>query len=498
MMKILISWRKEIDRKLNLSSGSKIKVIGLTLAAFVLANLLFSGIPLRLDFSAGQLYSLSPATKKILKNLSGNVDIKLFISSDLPVQLTPLKADIINLAREYDRRGRKRVAVTIKDPKKDAGAKSEADRFGIPELPFSQIAQDKYAVSTAYLGMVISYGRKTEIIPQAVNPASLEYDITAAIYKLTQKNPVTIGISGGALNTDQYVSLRTVLGQQFELEELNIASPSSSFTIDPQLKTTIWVDGGNIYGDKSITAVKKYLESGGNIILFADGMAVDDNLTASGAKHNLFDWLSGYGVRLNRDFVLSDANEVVRFNTPNGLIFTQYPFWVKSTFFDKKRPEFGNINQLLFPWASSMTIQNKQKATSLVTSSSRSWRRLGLNDLLPQSVVLPGQNELSTHNLIVEVKIDDKGKLLLIPSSRFIHDGFLGSRNDNLELVLNMVNTYASGGALSGIRSRAVDYSAIDEVDNKTKDLIKYLSIFLLPAVYGLWGVYRLFKRRTR
>lgn len=499
MKKKLIKWALLLKTSLLADNQSKLKIIGATLGTFIFANLLFSGLPLRLDLSANKIYTLSSSSKKIVKNLKKKAEISLFISSDLPLQLAPLKTDIINLVNEYDRLGGSNVTVTVKDPKKDATAKKVADSFGIPELPFSQIEQDKYAISNGYLGMAITYDKKNAVIPQAVNPSSLEYDITAGIYKLTQEKSVSVGIIGDAAtgpgSGEQYSSLKSVLSQQFDLQAVNIASGSAT-TLSPELSTVILIDNGQAFTNQAKTILKQYLDRGSSVILLIDGESVDDNLAATSAKHNLFDLVASYGMTLNRDSVLSNMNEVARFNTPSGLVFTQYPFWVKTIAFDKKRPEFGNISQLLFPWVSSVKINDPQKAMALVNTSSQSWHKTGLTNLYPQGIVPPTSKELSTHNLIVEAKTGHGGRLLLIPSSRFIHDGFLGNRNDNLEFVLNMVNTYASRGALSGIRSRAVDFAPLKPVDEKNKDWIKYFNIVIFPGMYGLLGVYRLFRRR--
>ncbi len=83
---------------------------------------------------------------------------------------------------------------------------------------------------------------------------------------------------------------------------------------------------------------------------------------------------------------------------------------------------------------------------------------------------------------------------MVIPSARFVQDNFLG-RSGNLEFIVNLVNEFASDGALSGIRSRAIAALPIPALDPNTKDIYKWANVLVLPALLGAWGVLRLKKR---
>ena len=85
---------------------------------FVAMFIIFSFFPVRLDFSKGSAYTLSPATKKTIQKNSKNIDISLYVSSDLPTRIIPLRTDVVELLQEY-RRGGKNIKVNIIDPKKN-------------------------------------------------------------------------------------------------------------------------------------------------------------------------------------------------------------------------------------------------------------------------------------------------------------------------------------------------------------------------------------------
>src|SRR5690606_34660274 len=118
-------------------------------------------------------------------NLDNTVTITFFVSGDLPTRLQSLRRDVVDLLQEYDRTSG-RIEIQILDPKTDTDAAQKAQAAGIQELQFSQLQQDSYALSTFYFGILVSQGENQESLPQATDLGSLEYNITSAIYKLTQ------------------------------------------------------------------------------------------------------------------------------------------------------------------------------------------------------------------------------------------------------------------------------------------------------------------------
>jgi ABC-type uncharacterized transport system involved in gliding motility auxiliary subunit len=88
----------------------------------------------------------------------------------------------------------------------------------------------------------------------------------------------------------------------------------------------------------------------------------------------------------------------------------------------------------------------------------------------------------------------NKGEIVVIPSTRFVQDGYLG-RSGNLDFMINLVNEFSSGGALSGIRARAIQAYPLPNIAPGQKDLYKWSNILLLPLIFAAYGVLRLRKR---
>lgn len=485
-------------QKLKILSMKKSSIFIFIVVAFIILNLILSPLSLKIDFSKGKAYSLSKSTKKILSNLEKPITIKFFVSSDIPSKLIPLKNDVTDLLNEYKRQNGK-VDLKIVDPKNDKTALADATSAGILELQYSQLDQDKYALSKVYFGILVSYQDKNEVISQVSDTASLEYNLTSAIYKLSNTDIAKIGIIGQQDVSDpalgQITSLIKVLRQQFDL--------SFSDKIESDAKTIfIFDDGKKAYSQEEIDSIKKYLNDGGKMVFFVDRIRVEDSLATSFAKNNLGKLFSDYGINLENNFVLSVNAEMVNFGNGTVSFLAPYPFWLKTNIFNNKFGYFSNISQVSFPWVSSISVNKKNgvEVSPLIQSTDRSWEQKSASDsgfiLDPQKIPQPSLRELGKRTLAVDVKLKDKGEFILFPSSKFVLDKYMSQNSGNLGLILNITNDFASRGALSGIRQRQVSFYPLPDLSSEMKNVFKYSNIFLLPLAFALYGAFRLIKRK--
>ncbi len=475
--------------------------VPLLIGCFFGFNWLISFLPARLDFSAGRAYTLSSSTKKILKSLEKPVEIKFFVSSDLPTRLLPLKRDILDFLNEYKRAGGAKVNFKVLDPAKDAKAKEEAQKEGLPQLQFSQLERNKYALSNAYLGIVFSYKDKKETIPQVTDIESLEYNLTATIYKLAKKELPKVGIIGQTemflQQNDPLFTFKRIAGQQFDFRFIDREWETDLATL------IIFDDNKKTYSEEEINKIQQYFNKGGKMLLFVDGVWVNDNLLAAPANHNLFSFLEKNGVKLNQNLILSTSAELVNFGNQMVQFLTAYPFWLRTNVFSEGQSYFSNINQLTYPWVSSLDLLSKKglKETVLVRSTTKSWQQKEATGsagfiLDPQSIPQPTVNDLKQFILTAKITNEKRGEMVVIPSSRFILEQYLTRGSDNLNFVINILNDLASAGALAGIRQRVVSFYPLPDLSESQKDLFRYANIFLFPAVFSLFGVIKLIKRR--
>lgn len=489
-----------ISRLFHVEKITKQMLYAVVFISLIALNIVLSVIPIRLDVSKGQAYTLSKASRNILKGINKSATITFYASSDVPTRLLPVKRDVTDLLNEYKKAGGSKIRVEVLDPKKDQKASERARGDGLPELQFSQVNQNQYAVTNSFFGITIATGDKKELLPQATDVGSLEYNISAALYKLTRKENPKIGFVGidESLGQDPAQTLKRVLSQQFAFDNVDLST--SADNIDPQYKTLL-VFGTKEYATDEAQKINNYLKAGGSAMLFMNGIAVNlNNLTAQDIPNNFSAILNDWGIALNPDFVLSRSSELVSFGNEAVSYLIPYPYWVKTGSFNEKASYFSNVNQLTYPWASSLSIGNKEgiEVRDLVKTGKQSWMATSSASLNPQSILSPQEKDLKEFIISAEAKAKNGGKLLVIPSTSFIFDRFMSRSSDNLEFILNVVNDYASGGALSGIRQRQVSFYPLPDIPESQKDTFRYLTILLLPTIFGIYGITRFAKRRKQ
>lgn len=476
------------------------------LSIAILLFILFSFIPVRFDMSKNSAYTLSSSTRKIIGSIKKPATITLYVSSDLPTRVIPLKNDVSELLQEYRRSG-KNVAIMTIDPKKDTKIAEKLKELGIPQLQFSQLEQNKYQTSSFYFGIAITYNDKNEVIPQVSDYQNLEYNITSALYRLTRESAIKIGIIGETPPTqygqqDPLSLLKKTLSQQYEIASVDLKSikkeQNDIFIKDHD--ALIVIGNENVpYSSEEIIILKKFYESGKSLLVFANGAAINEQtLQVSPSTDNLNELTATYGATINTDLALSTSAEYVNFGNETSQFLAPYPFWIKTNLFNAKTGLFSNIQYISFPWTSTLSINKNSiaKITPLISSSNRSWIQKDEFSLNPNTIPQPKQQDIKEYLLGAVLSNNKGGELVVIPSSRFILDRYMGRGSGNIDFTLNAIDAFSSQGALSGIRSRIVSFYPLPDMSDTEKDMYKYGAILLFPLIWGIYGAVRLIRRK--
>ncbi len=175
----------------------------ISVGIFLSGNWFFSGFSLgRFDLTQGKLYTISPATKKIFKELKAPVIAKFYVSpaDKMPTGLKTLEQDIIDKMDEL------RVAASgnfqykifhmeaanvVENAGKEGTGESleqQLQRKGIQPFQVRAVESDEVAVRLVYAAISIAYKEKPEeIIPRVMpdNLNQLEYLFASKIYRMT-------------------------------------------------------------------------------------------------------------------------------------------------------------------------------------------------------------------------------------------------------------------------------------------------------------------------
>ncbi|MEM9706485.1 MAG: Gldg family protein [Pseudomonadota bacterium] len=195
--------------RLRWSAGSSAKkahnralaLTGLVAANLIAANFWLQNAPgVRADLTDGRIYSISRATRDVLRQLEEPLLLRGYFSAETHALLAPLAPRLQDLIREYEIAGAGRVRVEIIDPIEEPELEEEAGRrFGIRPAPFQTASRYQASVTNAYFDVVVQYGDEFETlsfrdlieVKQTGGGADIEvelrnpeYDITRAIKKI--------------------------------------------------------------------------------------------------------------------------------------------------------------------------------------------------------------------------------------------------------------------------------------------------------------------------
>lgn len=477
--------------------------VSVFIAVVILINFFSASIPGRLDLTQDKIYTLAPATKKVLGGLKETVTITLYESSDLPVQMQAVLREAKNMLRDYKTFGKGHIIVAAKNPQSDQKVLEEALSAGVREVQFNVVEQEGFQVKKGYLGLAVSRGEEKESIPFIERTSELEYTLTSFVKKLTVKEKKKIGFLAGhgekSIYAD-YASFREELSGQFELEEVRLDTATSSI---PKDISALVVAGPTLKIDvPARNEIKKYLENGGAAMILVDSVRVNtQGLTVSQNENNFTDFLEEYGVKISKDIVYDlRSNETVSFGGGFITYTIPYPLWTRALALDKTSPLAARVETISLPWASSIEL-NQTKLAELGMNAQKLYGTSKFGGRQTENFTVDPNTQYSNQNLgeqVMAVLVSkDAVRLLVIGDSDFLTDQFVGPKYSNLAFGIEAISWLAEEESLAGIQLRQRKERALVFENNTQKSLVKYGNMGLALLLPLAFGGFRFLRRRA-
>src|SRR6185437_10832180 len=175
----------------------------LLLVAFVLLNLISLKDFWRIDLTRDRKFTLSSASKNTVRELPDLVTVSAYFTEGLPPPYAQHARYVNDLLQEYLSVAKGKFAFEFLDPSstetiEDKALKKEMRRdifgrmireqtsveqelahLGLQPVEIRMIEHDQQQTKRAYMGLVIRYQDKHEVIPVIQNLGDLEKDITS-------------------------------------------------------------------------------------------------------------------------------------------------------------------------------------------------------------------------------------------------------------------------------------------------------------------------------
>ena len=137
----------------------------------------------RFDLTAPKSYSLSKASKTVVKNLDSPLSVRVFFSDGLPSTYANVYQYVKDILVEYKGAANKNFAVSYMDMSKPENEELARD-LGIQQVQIQEIKNNEVGLKQAYMGLALAYGDNIEIMNPVQTSDGFELDFTTRISKM--------------------------------------------------------------------------------------------------------------------------------------------------------------------------------------------------------------------------------------------------------------------------------------------------------------------------
>ena len=193
----------------------------LLVAAAVLLNIASLRFFGRVDLTRSRAFTLSEASIEALESLREPLTIKAYFTRNLPYPYNSIEQQTRDLFEEYGLRANRFFnysVISLDAESEGSGEKASAQReeaqsYGIYPIQIQKVEQDQVKLQNAYLGMALIHGDMVETIPALTATDNLEFTVTRAIEKLSNKISALLAVEGAvSVTLYESASLEKVSG----------------------------------------------------------------------------------------------------------------------------------------------------------------------------------------------------------------------------------------------------------------------------------------------
>ncbi|QQS30291.1 MAG: gliding motility-associated ABC transporter substrate-binding protein GldG [Sphingobacteriales bacterium] len=330
---------------------------GVLAAILLLLNIVAAYFYFRVDLTTEKRFTLTPATKKMLRNIDDVVYVKVFLQGEFPSGFKRLRNATLDMLQEFRSYSGNMVEFDFVDPFEGITDVKQREEI------FNQLSEkgleprrlienkDEYSEKIIFPGAMLFYkGRElpANLLQQQLNTgaeetlnnsiALLEYNLANTIQKLQRNTKPSIAFleGHGELPLDEVRDVMVSLSNYYQLQRLDI---TKNLYIPPKFWAVVIAKPTKKFEEVHKFKIDQYIMNGGKVLWLVENLntSLDSLQTNNGSfialdyGLNLEDQLFKYGVRVNFDLV-------------QDLQCSKIPLAVG-------RDAFGNASQLeLFPW----------------------------------------------------------------------------------------------------------------------------------------------------
>ncbi|WP_207512257.1 gliding motility-associated ABC transporter substrate-binding protein GldG [Longitalea luteola] len=369
-------------------------------------NYLASVVHTRVDLTQEKRYTLSPATKKLLRGLHDKVSVTVLLTGDMPAGFKKLSNSTQEMLQEFKELAGSNLQFKFEkageglDDSARAKMQLHLDSLGLKptNIKVKAKAGEAQEERLVYPGALITYRDREVAVDllqgqdmtggvQSLNNAEalLEYKMARSIQKITADTVPAIGYlvgNGQPLTYNVYDLIDRTLRQEYRFGFVPIDSVP---VIPPVFDALVIVKPTEPFSDQQKLKIDQYIMNGGKVFWLIDKLYAEmDSLMRSRSDFvaydrnlNLDDLLFKYGVRINGNLVQDlqcDKIPLVVGNYGNQpqMQLIPWPYFPTLSSYSG-HPIAKNLDNVLSIFPNSIdTVKNNIRKTILLSTSESS------------------------------------------------------------------------------------------------------------------------------
>jgi gliding-associated putative ABC transporter substrate-binding component GldG len=358
----------------------------------------------RIDFTNENRFTLSNASKTLLKELKAPVEVDVFLKGNYPSGFKKLSASTADMLQEFREIAGNNIQYNFISPEEEmdgTGVTYGDTLTGLGLYPINLTSQVKEGQTQQFVYPfalvhyndrtipVTLYQGKTPLINnQELNSseAMLEYRLANAISKVTQESLAEVGYAignGEPMDYSGYDLVENYLKIDYQLSLFNI---NKQPFVPAAFKVLVMVKPTVPFTEQAKMKLDQYVMNGGKLLFFQDrldaemdSLQIKNEVIAYDRQLELNDLLFRYGVRMNTDLVMDLQCDYLPFDVNGNGQFELLP-WNYFPVLESKsdHPINKNLGFVSARFANSIdTVEAQGIKKTILLSSSANARKIG-------------------------------------------------------------------------------------------------------------------------
>lgn len=408
------------------------------IAIVILLNIIGNYVFYRFDLTAEKRYSLSPATKKLLKELDDVVYFQVYLEGEFPAGFKRLRSETKEMLDEFRAYAGDNIQYTFINPSQNEDIRKNTEVYeqlykaGLLPTSLQVKTENGEQNQIIFPGALVNYHEKTfplqllktqvamgeeEVLNASIE--NLEFEFASTIMKLTTKvkDKIAIVEGHGELEGKKLEDIIKALEEYYVVERVRLNNQLFALR---GFKAAIIAKPDSAFDEKDKYVLDQFIMKGGKTLWLIDPvMASMDSLTKNNVTLglanpiNIDDILFKYGVRLNTNLVLDAQSAPIpvlagyQGNQPQYKYYPWIYFPIAFPFND--HPIVKNLNAVKFEFASGIdTLNNKTIKKTILLASSQYSRSINTPARIDLSILKkdPNPKEFYRKNIPLAVLLE--------------------------------------------------------------------------------------------